>query len=193
MATIGETFHARDRKAWRRWLEQNHATRPEIWLLFFKKHAAISGVSYGEAVEEALCFGWIDGRIQSIDSDRHAYRFTPRKPDSGWSELNKRRVAQLVVEGRMTPAGQALVDLAHQTGRWTASTKPVVPEDFPEDLATALDANRAARTYFDGLAPSHRRAYLAWLTAAKRPATRDKRVHEIVARCAAGRKPGIDL
>jgi uncharacterized protein YdeI (YjbR/CyaY-like superfamily) len=96
MAKMGETFEAAGRAAWRRWLEEHHEICSEVWLVFHKKHTGRASVTYDEAVEEALCFGWIDGRVQSIDDDRHAYRFTPRKPDSGWSALNKERVQTVV-------------------------------------------------------------------------------------------------
>ena len=106
------TFYAEDRAEWRAWLETNHTLETEIWLLFYKRHTGKPRVAYPDAVEEALCFGWIDSTIRRVDDATYAQRFTPRRPGSSWSELSKRRVARLVQEGRMTKAGLAKVDFA---------------------------------------------------------------------------------
>ena len=118
MIAITETFFAPDRAAWRAWLEANHASAPEIWLVFLKKHVAEPCVSLDEAVEEALCFGWVDSLLRRIDDRSHALRFTPRKPGSRWSASNKARVERLTREGRMAPAGLAAVAAAKERGTW---------------------------------------------------------------------------
>jgi uncharacterized protein YdeI (YjbR/CyaY-like superfamily) len=133
---ITETFFAADRVTWRDWLERHHIDKSEIWLVFLKKHVDEPCVTYDEAVEEALCFGWIDGVLRRIDDREHAVRFTPRKPGSVWSESNVVRVERLIAEGRMTEAGMALVRAAKESGAWdeAVSGRPDVTRD---DLAAA--------------------------------------------------------
>jgi len=191
MAVIAasDTFFAADRAAWREWLERHHAARTQVWLLLYKKHVEEPSVSYDEAVEEALCWGWIDGLTNRWDERSYAVRFTPRKPASVWSESNVARVERMITEGRMTPAGQALVDEAKRRGTWyeAASGRSDVT---PPDLAAALAAEPAAAARWYAWAPSHRRQYIYWILDAKRPETRARRVAETVRRAAAGLKPG---
>jgi uncharacterized protein YdeI (YjbR/CyaY-like superfamily) len=118
------TFYARDRGAWRAWLEANHATAAEVWLLFYKRHTAEPCVTLDEAVEEAMCFGWVDSLLRRIDDRRHKLRFTPRKPGGQWAQSNKDRVERLTAEGRMAPAGLAAVEAAKADGSWDAPTRP---------------------------------------------------------------------
>ena len=191
MAAIPEsdTFSAADRAAWRGWLEANHAERPAVWLLLDKKEAGEPRMSYDEAVEEALCWGWIDGLVNRWDERRYAVRFTPRRPGSVWSESNVERVRRMIAEERMTPAGMALVDEARRRGTWdeAASGRPDVT---PPDLEAALAAAPAAHGHWAAWAPSHRRTYVYWILDAKRPDTRARRVSEVVRRAASGLKPG---
>ena len=168
---------AKDRAAWRRWLERHHATSPSIRLAIGKKGAAISHVTYAEAVEEALCFGWIDGRAGSLDDDAYLLLMTRRKPGSGWSAINKERIERMAAAGKMTPAGQAVIDAAKADGTWSkldASEALAVPRD----LATAFRAHPDAKRHFDAFPPSARKVILAWIGDAKRPETRAKRVEE---------------
>ena len=187
------TFFARDRRAWRAWLECHHASRREVWLLFYKKHTGRQCITLGEAVEEALCFGWIDGKLRRVDDQRHLLRFTPRRPGSVWAESNKARVRRLTAEGRMTEAGLRLVDAAKNSGQWRAATERERSVRMPRNLARALDNEPQARRFFENLAPSYRKMYVGWVLAAKREETRQRRIRTVVDRALRGLKPGIDL
>lgn len=184
---IGETLRPRTRAAWRAWLDR-HAGAREIWLLLAKKHVPGRWLTYEEALEEALCVGWIDGLAKRFDPDFRAIRFTPRKKDSIWSEPNARRVRRLVREGRMTDAGLALVRHAKRTGAWAAARRREDADRVPPDLARALAAVPAARAYFEETPPSYRKMVLYWIADAKRPETRARRIADLVARSARGER-----
>jgi uncharacterized protein YdeI (YjbR/CyaY-like superfamily) len=183
----------KDQAAWRAWLQSHHAAHTGVFLLVAKKHVLArspQALTYEQALDEALCFGWIDGLVRRHDDDRFAIRFTPRRDDSIWSESNKARVARLVREGRMTPAGARLVAVAKKSGEWAAARRrehPVVP---PE-LQAALAGDAGARAFWDALAPSHQKLWLYWVTEAKRPETRARRVAAVARECAARRSPGM--
>lgn len=183
MAEITETFFASDRATWRAWLEHFGASKTEILLILLKRHVPEPSVTYDEAVEEALCFGWIDGILKRIDDRSHAIRFTPRKPRSIWSESNKARVANLIAEGRTTPAGMKLIDAAKANGMWDAAA-PERIDVTPPDLEEALAADATAAERWRTWAPSHRRQYIYWVLEAKRPETRKRRIAEVVRRAA---------
>jgi uncharacterized protein YdeI (YjbR/CyaY-like superfamily) len=189
----GPKAYAPDRRRWRAWLEKHHASASEVWLVFYKRHTGKPSPTLEEATLEALCFGWIDGRIRRVDAERCAYRFTPRRPGSPWSELNKRRVAGLLEQGLITPAGQRAIDEAHRNGKWDASPRRDPGTSPPPALLAALRASPGARAFFAALTPGYRRAYVAWVLAAKREETRKARIARVVDRCARGIKPGIDL
>lgn len=189
---IGETVHVTTRRSWRAWLAKHHATRREVWLIYYKQVSGKPRVAYGDAVEEALCFGWIDSTVKTIDAERYAQRFTPRKKGSNWSGPNLDRVQRLVANGLMTPAGaahlpsakSARVFRAEHVKRTTATTIA------PRDLAVALRANSNAAALWRNLAPGYRRLYVRRITEAKRPETRARRVADTVARLARGaRRP----
>jgi uncharacterized protein YdeI (YjbR/CyaY-like superfamily) len=168
------------REAWRAWLAAHHGTAQEIWLIIHKKHAGKAGLTYLDALEEALCFGWIDGILKRIDDEKHTIRFSPRRKNSIWSEQNKRRVAKLIQEGRMTEAGLARIEEAKTNGQWA---KAAVREDVkivPPELTAALAGNARARENFEKLAPSYRRQFIYWVGIAKHDETRRKRVAEVV-------------
>src|SRR5512139_2793896 len=148
-------LHFAHRDEWRAWLEANHATAAEVWLIHYKKHTGKPGPTYEEAVEEALCFGWIDGLLKPIDAEKYALRFSPRKKGSVWSETNKRRVAKLIKQGRMTEAGFAKIKEAKANGEWRAAARREDSANVPADLVQALNASQQARRNFDRLAPSH--------------------------------------
>lgn len=183
-----ETFYADSRKTWRKWLQQHHSTQQSIWLVYYKKQANKPTVTYSEAVDEALCFGWIDSTKKTMDDERFIQLFTQRKPKSVWSKINKAKIERLIAEGLMTDAGQRCIDTAQENGSWT--TLDEVEELFvPEDLVQALDENPSATAYFNGLSKSIRKMMLYWLVSAKRPETRVKRISEIAAAAAQQRKP----
>ncbi len=190
MSEITETFIARDREEWRTWLAEHHAQAGEIWLLVGKKGSPEPGASYDEAVEEALCFGWIDGQAKRWNEHRYAVRFTPRRPGSVWAESNKARVERLIAEGRMTAAGLAVVEAARAHGDWDRLPPTRDLDEVPADLQAALDADRAAGAGWDALPPSSRRQYVGWILDARRPATRERRVAETVRRAGLGLRAG---
>lgn len=180
----------RDRAAWRRWLEKNHATATELWLVYYKKHTGKRSITYQEALDEALCFGWIDSTVNRVDDERFKQRWTPRKPGSIWSERNRRRVAELSDAGRMAAPGLACVARARADGSW-GQLREVEARLTPDDLQAALARAPQARRFFEQLAPSHQKQYLYWISSAKRAETRQRRVAETLRRLTAGIKPGI--
>ncbi len=164
--------HLKTRDAWRRWLAKNHASSDGVWLVYFKKASGKPRIEYGEAVEEALCFGWVDSKGETIDDERAMLKFTPRNPKSAWSKPNKERVARLMEEGKMTEAGLAAIATAKRNGTWTA-LDAVEALKVPPDLAKALAANKKAKGYFDAFSPSSRKIILWWIesASAKKPET----------------------
>lgn len=162
---------------WRAWLKRHHARASAVWLVVLKKHTGKPSVRYEEAVQEALCFGWIDGKIRRIDDERYAQRFTPRRKGSLWSALNRRRAERLIKEGLMLPAGLAEVERAKANGRWgqAAQARPKVV-DMPAELSQALDRRPELRSAFDRLAPRCRAEYARWIGGARKPETRERRV-----------------
>ena len=184
-------FTPRSRSAWRNWLQKNHADVEEVWVVFYKKNTGHPTLSYNDSVEEALCFGWIDGIRKRVDDARYMHRFTPRKPGSVWSESNKDRAARLIETGLMTPAGQRLIDRAKRSGAWTRPSIPEPAPDMPDELAVALDADQDALDHFNALAPSYRRQFITWVAVAKRSPTRARRVAKSVELLRRGERLGI--
>ena len=182
-----EQVYVPDRAAWRRWLAKQHGRSPGIWLVFDKKSSRPDRLAYGHAVEEALCFGWIDSLVKRLDEERYVQLFTPRKPKSTWSRANKVRVERLLAEGLMAAAGLASIELAKANGSWE-SLDAVEAFVMPDDLAKALAAVPGAAEKFAGFAASQRKAYLHWISQAVRPETRAKRIQEVAGHAAAGRK-----
>jgi uncharacterized protein YdeI (YjbR/CyaY-like superfamily) len=167
------------RAEWRQWLATHHVSAPGVWLVYGKKASGLPSLSYAEAVEEALCFGWIDSHPRKLDADRTQLLFTPRKPRSGWSKVNKERLARLEAAGQLKPAGLAAIARAKQNGAWE-SLDAAEAGHIPADLAEALAANAAAQANFTAFSPSSRKMILTWILAAKQPATRARRVAETV-------------
>jgi uncharacterized protein YdeI (YjbR/CyaY-like superfamily) len=188
VAAGAETFFAPDRQSWRAWLREHHQARDAVWLVLLKKHVDEPSVSYEEAVEEALCFGWIDGQLRRIDGRSHMIRFTPRRPDSVWAASNKARVERLIAAGLMTEAGMKVVREAKARGAWDHDEARF--DAAPPDLEAALAADPAAAERWRTWARSNRRQYVAWVLEAKRPETRARRIAEVARRAAAGRRPG---
>lgn len=179
------------REAWRAWLVENHAKAEAIWLVFHKKHTGKVGLTYDEAVEEALCFGWIDGILNRIDDEKHMNRFSPRRAGSIWSERNKERVRKMIDMGRMTEAGLAKVREAKQNGQWDKASQREDTTVVPAELAEALAKDERARLNFEKLAPSYRRQFIYWVGTAKRQETRRKRVAEAVKMIREDRRLGM--
>jgi uncharacterized protein YdeI (YjbR/CyaY-like superfamily) len=177
--TPGPCLTFATREEWRTWLEQHHGSEREAWLVHYKKKAAQPAVTYEEAVEEALCFGWIDGLLRSMDGERYALRYSPRRPRSIWSQSNKRRVEKLIAEGRMTVAGLAKVAEARENGEWDAAAAREETSAIPADLVEELERH-AARASFEDWPASRKKQYLYWLNSARRPETRQKRIQAIV-------------
>ena len=163
----------------RRWLKDHHNSSPGIWLVTHKKGAGEKYLAYEDIVCEALCYGWIDSKVRTLDGLRSQLLLTPRKPSSSWSRPNKERVARLEAGGRMAAPGRAMVELAKASGTWTA-LDDVENLVEPPELATALNAHPEARNNWDAFPRSTRRATLEWISNAKRPATREKRIAETV-------------
>jgi uncharacterized protein YdeI (YjbR/CyaY-like superfamily) len=191
MAEIGKRQSFQDRDDWRAWLTANYDTATELWLVLYKKHTSKPTVSYNEAVEEALCFGWIDGIIKGIDEEKHAIRFSPRRRGSIWSESNKKRVTKMVEQGRMTEIGLAKVEEAKANGEWDKATQREDVTSIPPDLQQVLQANKQAQRNFADLAPSHKRQYVYWITSAKTEATRQRRIQKTVEMVKANKRPGM--
>ena len=165
------------RKAWRAWLLENHSTHPGLWLANYKKATGKPRLVYADIVEEALCFGWIDSRANPLDDERSLLWMAPRSSRSAWSRINKERIAKLIDQGLMHRAGLAVVDQAKASGRWTALDE-VEQLLVPEDLRDAFDRYPGSSSNWDQFPPSARRAILDWISQAKRPETRARRVDE---------------
>ena len=189
---ISKTLYVTSRDDWRAWLEKNHETEKEVWLVYYKKHTNQPRIPYDDAVEEALCFGWIDSIVQKIDDERYAQKFTPRRSGSKWSESNKRRVRKLLKEGKMNRAGLAKIGegvLAAEEGAKSArKTKELVITSY---LSEALRGNKKAWENFNDLAPSYRRQYVGWIATAKKEETRKKHIREAIKLLARNEKLGM--
>ena len=173
---ITKTLYVSDRHEW---LQANYLKEHEIWLIYYKKASGKPTIAYNDAVEEALCFGWIDSLMKSIDDRFHMQTFTPRKPKSAWSVTNKARLAKLMKAGVMAPAGLAAVEQAKKSGSWTAYAS-VDAMTIPPELKRALDANPDAKTNWPTYTPSAQRAFLHMVNGAKRPETREKYVRRVI-------------
>jgi uncharacterized protein YdeI (YjbR/CyaY-like superfamily) len=180
-----KTLEIRNRQQWRAWLEKHHASSPGVWLVFYKGHTGVESIAYEDSVREALCFGWIDSLIKRLDDKRFALKFTPRKPTSKWSAINRKRWVELEAAGLLAPAGHAAAPTNN-----TYAPKPTIPE-LPAYIATAFKANRKAWDFFQTLAPTYRRHFVVWIHIAKRPETREKRIRESIALLARGQKLGL--
>ncbi|MCD4707909.1 MAG: YdeI/OmpD-associated family protein [Candidatus Sabulitectum sp.] len=172
-----ETFLAETTEQWRKWLEVNHSTFSEIWLVFWKRHTGKECIDYESSVETAICFGWIDSLMKSVDEDSYARKFTPRKGKSNWSALNRERALDMIRSGAMTEAGMEAVKEARGNGLWYLRSSSV---ELPPELEEKLDSNPDAALFFAELAPSYRKQYMGWVGEAKRPEIRLKRAEEAV-------------
>lgn len=173
-----DTFHAKSLKEWRKWLIENHAQEKNLWLIIYHKNCSTPSVYYDEAVDEALCFGWVDSLVNKRDEESYYQYFAKRSPKSNWSRVNKDKVERLLKENRMAPAGLEMIEIAKSSGTWTA-LDDVENLIIPDDLGEALDLLPPARENFEAFPRSVKRGILEWLFNAKRPATRTKRIKEI--------------
>ena len=186
MAVELEELLVPDAAAWRRWLEANHGTARGVWLVLHKKGGQVTGLDYAAALDEALCFGWIDGQARRRDDGSTFVRMTPRGPRSAWSARNVAHVARLEAAGKMTDAGRAAVDAAKADGRWEAAYGGQATAEVPEDLAAAIAAVPAAQAMFDVLTKTNRFALIYRTITAKQPATRQRRIAGFVDMLARG-------
>ena len=171
---------------WRVWLAKHHDSEIDVWLVFHKRHTDRASIAYEEAVNEALCFGWIDSLIKRLDDARYARKFTPRKPGSRWSTANRKRYAQLQAQGRLMPSGLKLAP----TGRSSDAPRPWSAK-VPPYIQHAINRHPGARDFFHNLAPSYQRMYVGWIDSAKKDDTKTRRLREAVDLLAAGKKPGL--
>lgn len=181
------SIHPLTRAEWRAWLEENHTRGEGVWLITYKKAAGRPRIEYDEAVEEALCFGWVDSKPNKLDDERSLLWFAPRKPGTGWSKPNKERVARLIAAGLMAPSGLAKVKAAQADGSWNA-LDAVEALELPADLDQALAADPAAQRYWDAFPRSVKRGILEWIASAKTSSTRARRVDETVRLAAENRR-----
>lgn len=181
-------FYPENNAEWRRWLEENHRKEQAVWVVFYTKSSGKPSMTWSEAVDEALCFGWIDSKVISMGDGKLHQFFSKRKAKSTWSKINKEKIERLVREGLMTKAGHECIELAKQNGSWTILDEVeelVVPKDFED----ALGQYEEATEYFLGLSKSVKKMMLYWLVSAKRPETRQKRIDELVEHASRKTKP----
>jgi len=183
-----QRFEARNRKEWRQWLQENHQTSLGIWLVYYKKNSKKTGISYEEAVEEALSFGWIDSILNALDEERFMQVFTPRKPGSIWSKLNRERVKKIIEEGIITSAGLEKIEAAKRDGSYYF-LDDIDNLVIPLDLKDALDSNKAAKKNFEVFTDSVKKQILYWIKTAKRDTTRENRIEKVVSLAAENKTP----
>lgn len=180
-------FHAVSRADWRKWLDHNHDAEPGVWLCSWRPATGKPACPYPDAVEEAICFGWIDSTGSTLDDERGLQLYTPRRPKSSWTRLNRRRVDAMEAAGLMTPAGRRAVEVARANGWWTIFDA-VEDLEEPDELAAALDANPDARGHWDAFPAGARKQMLWWVVSAAKPETRIRRVTAIVDAAAVGER-----
>jgi uncharacterized protein YdeI (YjbR/CyaY-like superfamily) len=187
---ISKTLYVQDRDEWRSWLDKNHLVENEIWLIYYKQHTGKPRISYDAAVEEALCYGWIDSNIQRIDDEKYAQKFTPRKNNTNWSELNKKRVKKLIEEGKMTSAGLEKINLSsdEKPGKRNSGN---ISLEVPDVLLQLLKQNKTAIENFNNYAASYKKQFIMWINAAKKEETRNKRIMESVELISRNEKLGM--
>jgi uncharacterized protein YdeI (YjbR/CyaY-like superfamily) len=183
-----ETYYPKSQQEWRNWLEKNHQKEQSIWLVYFKASTKVASLSWNDAVDEALCFGWIDSTKKTIDQDSYMQYFSKRKPKSNWSKINKEKVEKLTQSNQMTQAGFDSITIAKQNGSWS-SLDEVEALIMPDDLTTELAKHKGAFEYFDSLSISAKKILLYWVISAKRADTKQKRIQEIAENASLGLKP----
>ena len=179
----------RSRAAWEKWLDAHEGDEAGVWLKFAKKGSGVTTVTYAEALEAALCYGWIDAQMKGLDETYYLQRFTPRRARSKWSKINREAATRLIEAGMMQPPGLREVERAKADGRWDAAYDSSATATVPEDLERALRRNKKAREFFETLSPSSRYSILYRIQDAKRPETRARRIAQFVEMLARGEKP----
>ncbi len=179
------TLYAKNRKEMRQWLQKHYKTEKEIWLVYFKKHTGKPSIPYVDAVEEALCFGWIDGQIKSLDKEKYVQRFTPRKPAGNWSVINIGRVKKMIKAGKMTARGRKIYEEGVKANQIIPSSKSFI---LPLDLKKVLHSNKKAWGNFQNLAPSAQLAFVYWINSARTDETRQKRIIKTLKLTSEGKK-----
>lgn len=182
----------KNRNELRKWLEKNHNKQKEVWVLFYKVHTKKKSLRYAEAVEEALCFGWIDGIVKRIDDEKHAQRYTPRKPRSYWSNVNKERVKRMIEEGKMTDAGLAKIKDAKKSGWWqNAYTTTRRDYEISEEMKKVLMSDKVAWINFQNFGKGAQNTYIFWVNYAQRQETKKKRILFVLERAKKNMPPGF--
>lgn len=194
MIEMTEELYLSNRKNWRTWLTQNHNTKKEVWLIYYKKHTGMASISYDDSVEEALCFGWVDSIIKKINDEKFARKFTPRTGKSTWSEVNKKRVEKMIRAGRMTEAGLAKIEKAKHGEEWFKTPASISYKKrlvIPSYLEDALAVNKKALENFNKLAESYKKNFVGWIDSAKKEETRRRRLAEAIGLLKRNQKLGM--
>ena len=189
-----KTTHPKTRYTWRKWLEKNHSTSPGVWMIYYKKETGKRKFDMADAVEEALCFGWIDSTAQKLDDERTMQKFTPRKPKSVWSKINKQRIEKLIEQKLMTPAGISKIKEARKNGSWdTLNNSDFHAENnsLPVELKNAFSKSKKALENFQAFPLSYRKRFLFWIDSAKTPGTKAARIKQTLLMAAANKKPSL--
>ena len=187
---VGKTMQFASGAGWRDWLETNHSSEKELWLILYKSRTAYKGLSYKEALEEALCFGWIDGTLRRIDDEMHMVRFSPRKSRSIWSKANRARAEKLMAQGRMREAGLAKIEQAKANGEWYREWSDDKGPIVPDDLIKALKDNKTAKKNWESFPPSLKQQFAYWIISAKCDDTRNNRIRKTVEMAERNERPG---
>ncbi len=183
-----ETYYPNSRTDWRKWLKKNHHLKQSVWLVYYRVSTKIPSLSWSEAVDEALCFGWIDSTKRTIDNERYMQYFSKRKPKSNWSKINKEKVGQLIENNLMTKAGIESIEIAKDNGSWIL-LDDVENLVVPDDLKIALSKNNNSKVFFESQSKSNKKILLHWIVSAKRIETRNKRIGEIARSAAINKRP----
>jgi uncharacterized protein YdeI (YjbR/CyaY-like superfamily) len=189
---LNNILYFKNRNEWRTWLETNHKNSKEVWLIHYKKCSSKKSINHVDAVEEALCFGWIDSKLKKIDKDRFILKYTPRKSKSIWSKINKEKAEEMIALGKMTKSGLDKIEEAKRQGLWDSAYTSKVKDRIPSDLKQALIVNSKAWYNFQHFANSYRNMYIGWVKSAKSEETRKRRIHEVAKKALENKKPGIE-
>jgi len=184
-----KTLLVRTLDQWRKWLTEHHESESEVWLIFNKQHTGVAAIDYKDALDEALCFGWVDSLVKRLDDRRYARKFTPRRADSRWSTVNRKRYAELKAAGRLKPPG--IERPPTNRGYGPRPARLPMPSSLPAYLQAALRNHPTAVRHFEALAPSQRRRYFAWIESAKREETKLRRLKEAIRLLASGKVLGL--